>query len=54
MKRDMLPPLAVLAVILAFALWNSSAITDCTFWVPQPTVFRGPPQVGQRLGALWE
>ena len=27
MKRDMLPPLAVLAVILAFALWNSAAIT---------------------------
>ena len=30
MKRDMLPPLAVLAVILAFALWNSAAITGCT------------------------
>ena len=30
MKRDMLPPLAVLAVILAFALWNSAAITECT------------------------
>ena len=30
MKRDMLPPLAVLAVILAFALWNSAAITDHT------------------------
>ena len=29
MKRDMLPPLAVLAVILAFALWNSAAITGC-------------------------
>ena len=30
MKRDMLPPLAVLAVILAFALWNSAAITERT------------------------
>lgn len=30
MKREMLPPLAVLAVILAFALWNSSAITQRT------------------------
>ena len=30
MKRDMLPPLAVLAVILAFALWNSAAITGHT------------------------
>ena len=30
MKRDMLPPLAVLAVILAFALWNSAAITGRT------------------------
>ena len=30
MKRDMLPPLAVLAIILAFALWNSAAITGCT------------------------
>ena len=30
MKRDMLPPLAVLVVILAFALWNSAAITGCT------------------------
>ena len=30
MKRDMLPPLAVLAVILAFALWNSAAITGYT------------------------
>ena len=30
MKRDMLPPLAVLAVILAFALWNSTAITGHT------------------------
>ena len=30
MKRDMLPPLAVLAVILAFAIWNSSAITQRT------------------------
>ena len=28
MKRDMLPPLAVLVVILAFALWNSAAITN--------------------------
>ena len=30
MKRDMLPPLAVLAVILAFALWNSASITGYT------------------------
>ena len=30
MKRDMLPPLAVLVVILAFALWNSAAITNHT------------------------
>ena len=30
MKRDMLPPVAVLTLILAFALWNSSAITEHT------------------------
>lgn len=30
MKRDMLPPLTVLAVILAFSLWNSAAITNHT------------------------
>ena len=30
MKKDMIPPVAVLAVILAFALWNSAAITDHT------------------------
>ena len=30
MKKDMLPPVGVLAVILAFALWNSAAITDHT------------------------
>ena len=30
MKRDMLPPAAVLMLILAFALWNSSAITGHT------------------------
>ena len=30
MKRDMLPPLAVLVVILAFALWNSAVITGHT------------------------
>ena len=30
MKKDMLPPVAVLAVILAFALWNSAVITGHT------------------------
>ena len=30
MKKDMLPPVGVLAVILAFALWNSAAITGHT------------------------
>lgn len=30
MKRDMLPPLTVLAVILTFSLWNSAAITNHT------------------------
>lgn len=30
MKRDMLPPVAVLTLILAFAVWNSSAITAHT------------------------
>lgn len=30
MKRDMLPPVAVLTLILAFAVWNSSAITEHT------------------------
>ena len=30
MKRDMLPPAAVLMLILAFALWNSSTITGHT------------------------
>ncbi len=30
MKRDMLPPAAVLAVILAFSLWNSAVITNHT------------------------
>ena len=30
MKRDMLPPLAALVVILAFALWNSAAMTGRT------------------------
>ena len=28
--RKLLPPLLVLGVLLAFALWNSAAITDCT------------------------
>lgn len=30
MKKDMLPPVGVLAVILAFALWNSAVITGHT------------------------
>lgn len=30
MKKDMLPPAGVLAVILAFALWNSAVITGHT------------------------
>ena len=30
MKKEMLPPAALLAVILAFALWNSAAITGHT------------------------
>ena len=30
MKKDMLPPVDVLAVILAFALWNSAVITGHT------------------------
>lgn len=30
MKKDMIPPVGVLAVILAFALWNSAVITGHT------------------------
>ena len=30
MKKDMLPPVGVLSVILAFALWNSAVITGHT------------------------
>ena len=30
MKKDMLPPVGVLAVIMAFALWNSAVITGHT------------------------
>ena len=30
MKKDRLPPMGVLAVILAFALWNSAVITGHT------------------------
>ena len=30
MRKELLPPLAILAVILAFTLWNSAAMTAHT------------------------
>ena len=55
MKRDMLPPLAVLAVILAFALWNSAAITGHTQrWRDQLQQAEDWPEAVNALTASYE
>ena len=33
---------------------NRAFSSCCTFWVPVPMVFKGPPQLGHRSGAGWE